>query len=237
MNEQLQSTEVQSLLTMVDGMTSTGSTLISETEALSEVLNTTIAGSVNSMMTNGNELMSQMDTLSKGLESYLSGLEAQITNQATQMGTQMAAQVQAWADGAAAQLNQEATAAAQSAADAAASQASADAAKQANDQLSAAAAALDAQISAAKSAGNTELADSLSKARNQIGSVSVSASAGTVSVTPVTAPQITLPELNFEIERPDLSGLAAMQQKMSDIKSQYSDLQKTVAALMPQLSI
>lgn len=88
---------------------------------------------------------------------------------------------------------------------------------------------------AAKSAGNTELADSLSKARNQIGSVSVSASAGTVSVTPVTAPQITLPELNFEIERPDLSGLAAMQQKMSDIKSQYSDLQKTVAALMPQL--
>ena len=60
-------------------------------------------------------------------------------------------------------------------------------------------------------------------------------SAGTVSVTPVTAPQITLPELNFEIERPDLSGLAAMQQKMSDIKSQYSDLQKTVAALMPQL--
>ena len=72
------------------------------------------------MMTNGNELMSQMDTLSKGLESYLSGLEAQITNQATQMGTQMAAQVQAWADGAAAQLNQEATAAAQSAADAAA---------------------------------------------------------------------------------------------------------------------
>ena len=28
------------------------------------------------------------------------------------------------------------------------------------------------------------------------------ASAGTVSVTPVTAPQITLPELNFEIERP-----------------------------------
>ena len=88
------------------------------------------------------------------------------------MGTQMAAQVQAWADGAAAQLNQEATAAAQTAADAAASQASADAAKQANDQLSAAAAALDAQISAAKSAGNTELADSLSKARNQIGSVS-----------------------------------------------------------------
>ena len=70
---------------MVDGMTSTGSTLISETEALSEVLNTTIAGSVNSMMTNGSELMSQMDTLSKGLESYLSGLEAQITNQATQM--------------------------------------------------------------------------------------------------------------------------------------------------------
>ena len=131
MNEQLQSTDVQSLLTMVDGMTSTGSTLISETEALSGVLNTTIAGSVNSMMTNGNELMSQMDTLSKGLESYLSGLEAQITNQATQMGTQMAAQVQAWADGAAAQLNQEATAAAQSAADAAASQASADAAKQA----------------------------------------------------------------------------------------------------------
>ncbi len=86
---------------------------------------------------------------------------------------------------AAAQLNQEATAAAQTAADAAASQASADAAKQANDQLSAAAATLDAQISAAKSAGNTELADSLSKARNQIGSVSVSASAGTVSVTPV----------------------------------------------------
>ena len=85
MNEQLQSADVQSLLTMVDGMTSTGSTLISETEALSEVLNTTIAGSVNSMMTNGNELMSQMDTLSKGLESYLSGLEAQITNQATQM--------------------------------------------------------------------------------------------------------------------------------------------------------
>ena len=36
--------------------------------------------------------MSQMDTLSKGLESYLSGLGAQITNQATQMGTQMAAQ-------------------------------------------------------------------------------------------------------------------------------------------------
>ena len=60
LNEQLQSTDVQSLLTMVDGMTSTGSTLISETEALSEVLNTTIAGSVNSMMTNGNELMSQM---------------------------------------------------------------------------------------------------------------------------------------------------------------------------------
>ena len=73
LNEQLQSTDVQSLLTMADGMTSTGSTLISETEALSEVLNTTIAGSVNSMMTNGNELMSQMDTLSKGLESYLSG--------------------------------------------------------------------------------------------------------------------------------------------------------------------
>ncbi len=71
LNEQLQSTDVQSLLTMIDGMTSTGSTLISETEALSEVLNTTIAGSVNSMMTNGNELMSQMDTLSKGLESYL----------------------------------------------------------------------------------------------------------------------------------------------------------------------
>lgn len=72
-------------------------------------------------MTTGNELMSQMGTLSKGLESYLSGSGGTDTNQATQMGTQMAAQVQAWADGAAAQLNQEATAAAQSAADAAAS--------------------------------------------------------------------------------------------------------------------
>ncbi len=76
--------------------------------------------------------------------------------------------------------------------------------KQANDQPPGSSGCTDAQISAAKSAGNTELADSLSKARNQIGSVSVSASAGTVSVTPVTAPQITLPELNFEIERPDL---------------------------------
>ena len=73
MNEQLQSTDVQSLLTMVDGMTSTGSTLISETEALSGVLNTTIAGSVNSMMTNGNELMSQMDTLSKGWRLHHQG--------------------------------------------------------------------------------------------------------------------------------------------------------------------